>query len=186
MSAWQRLAALAMLASFAALASGCGSRAGSAVPITPAPSSTLTQPTSAPMTPAGSPTPVPGGPTDPLQGGVWRTQIVLPDGTHPLPVVLRDATGLVTGLAAPPAAMPLVDEGVANVDGQPDRLTYTWVGGACDTVTNLTFEAAGNGFRLRAESERSGGACILIGLGRTVAISLARPVDAGSVILAED
>lgn len=169
------------------VALGCGSRAGAAptpsAPATPTSSEAAATPATtvaAPAMPAGSPTPVPGGPTE-----VWTAQLALADGTYPLPVMLLDGTGLVTGLVAPAAGVPAFESGVTNANGKPDRLLYTWLGGACDTLTKLTFERSASGFRLRAETETSGGYCILIGLNREVVITLSEPVDARSVVLVE-
>lgn len=166
----------------AVLTIACGSGSVTAPPDTARPSPTAT----ALVTPATSPTPVPGSPTDPLEEGAWRTRLAMADGTYTLPVVLRDATGLVSGFAAGPNAGALSEEGVANPNGQRNLLAYSWVGGACDTVTNLTFERTNGGFRLRVATERSGDMCIMIGLGRQVLIGLSAPVDARSVILTTD
>lgn len=174
-----RLVAAALIA---AATIACGSGAGTAPPVTAPPSPTA----AALVTPANSPTPVPGSPTDPLEGGVWRTRLVMVDGTYPLPVVLQDATGLVSGFTTGPPNGALSDDGIDNPNGQQNLLTYTWVGGACDTVTNLTFERTNGGFRLRVTTEKIGDVCIMIGLGRQVLIGLDAPVDARSVILAVD
>lgn len=163
----------------ALLTLACGSASMTAPPVTAPPSPTAT----ALVIPANSPTPVPGGPTDPVEEGVWRTRLAMADGTFALPVVLRDATGLVSRFAAGPNAGAISEDGVDNPNGQQDLLSYSWVGGACDNVTNLIFERTNGGFRLRVATERSGDMCIMIGLGRQVLIGLSAPVDARSVIL---
>lgn len=170
----------AALIALLTIACGSGSVTPPPVTIPPSPSA------AALVTPATSPTPVPGGPTDPVEEGVWRTRLAMADGTYPLPVVLRDAAGLVSGFSAGPNAGALSEEGVDNPNGQQNVLAYSWVGGACDSVTNLSFERTNGGFRLRVATERAGDMCIMIGLGRQVLIGLSAPVDARSVILTTD
>lgn len=178
---WLRFVPVALILAFAV---GCGSQIASPPPTATPGSATRT---SVPLvTLAPSPTPVPGTPTDAAKKGVFRTRLVMPDGTFGVQVMLRDATGLVTGIAAPPATKPWFEAAIDNPDGRPDALLYTWLGGACDTVTTITFERTGSRFRLRATTETTGDSCILIGLGRQLLIQLDEPIDAGLVNLAED
>jgi hypothetical protein len=157
----------------AALAAACGSQIATPTP-------------AAVVTPATSPTPVSGNATDAPEDLVFRTRLTMQDGRYGLDIVLRDATDLVASIGAAPPGNRSFDEGVENPDGQPDALLYTWIGGACDTVTTITFERAGIRFRLRATTETTGQACELIGLARQLLIRLNEPIDASLVNLAED
>jgi hypothetical protein len=112
---------------------------------------------------------------------VFRTVLVLPNGGDGLAVVLTDLTGLVAGIAPSPQGEPAIDEGLTNPAGQPNVLTYAWVGGSCDVLTSFMFERPDGGLRLVAATKTTGGACDLVGVFRRVEIHLTEPVDAESV-----
>lgn len=106
---------------------------------------------------------------------VWRN----PDGTNELPVSLLDRTGLVTGIEALQGDAAFEDGISDAVEGT--GLIYSWSGGACDSRTLLTFERVGDRFQLLTLTETTGDMCILIAIGRRIAIHLSEPMPAGSV-----
>ncbi len=107
-------------------------------------------------------------------------------GPPPLPVVLEDRTGLVTAIGQPALAGEFsFRDGVTNMPGRMDQLAVTWLTGACTLGSHMTFEPIDGGYRLSVADRDSGGACILIGYGRTMTIDLDAPVDAGTVQFVE-
>lgn len=88
-------------------------------------------------------------------------------------VVIHDRTGLVTAMSA-----------VAYSPAQNSRvdrlLVVSWLGGCSEQVIDLTFEAVEGGYRL-SKSVSENGCSFLVGLTRTVALTLRRPVDVSSV-----
>jgi hypothetical protein len=88
----------------------------------------------------------------------------------PLPVVLRDTTGLVSTIG--PAADPHGDKIVPEVlpdPTDPKAFVITWLGGPCEGDAALSFESQGGGYLLNlAASQR--GDCPAIGYPRGVRI----------------
>lgn len=164
----------------ASLALACGSQTATDPPVTTPAHATASSPPAS--SPGGSPTPVPGGPTgDPLVG-TFQTRLMLGDGTYALPVVVLDATGLVTGIEpGPQGVWAAHDVSIENAPDGQNALIYTWLGGACDGTATFTFERTGDRFRLSASTMRVGDTCILIGLQRRLRIQLSEPVDAARV-----
>jgi hypothetical protein len=118
-----------------------------------------------------------------LTGGEWQTTLPgAADGPPPLPVVLVDRTGLVTGIGQPPVGGGIgMVEGVSNLPGlpgQPDMLLVNFTSGACTERAELLFERASSGYRLRLGVVDRPGACDGIGFGRLLAIALVGAVDA--------
>ncbi len=100
---------------------------------------------------------------------VFRT--ALPQEVDPpLPVVLRDETGLVSRIG--PAAEPSGDqaEPVLVLDPtDPKAVVITWLGGPCEGDATLSFSSRGGGYLLQlAASQR--GSCPLVGYPRGVRI----------------
>ncbi|CAN5755884.1 hypothetical protein BH23CHL7_BH23CHL7_09800 [soil metagenome] len=118
----------------------------------------------------------------------WQTTLPgAADGPLPLPVVLVDRTGLVTGIGQPPVGGGIgMVEGVSNVPGlpgQPDMLLVSFTSGACTERAELLLEPAGSGYRLALGVVDRPGACEGIGYGRLLAIALTIAVDARLVRL---
>ncbi len=128
-----------------------------------------------PSAPVETPTPAPAS----TPGAVFDTISVMPDGQNELPISLLDQTGLVTGIEALPADGGFEDGVEDAVEGT--GLIYSWTGGACDSRTLLTFERTESGFRLLTLTETTGDLCILIAIGRRIAIHLSEPIDAATV-----
>jgi hypothetical protein len=94
-----------------------------------------------------------------------------------LPVMLRDETGQVAALGEAPAnAIPVLDNGMLALRDNPNALVLHWTGGACDTGVLIT--ATGSDeltFTLKISTRP--GACILIGVARSVLVVLKHAVD---------
>ena len=174
---------LALLA-LTVLGCGTGTPPGSAVSATTSAAPAATASALPDLTPATSPTPVPA-PSAGAEAGVFRTLHVQPDGGGQLPIVLQDTTGLVVRIDAVLEAEPPFEALVTNPDGQPSVLRYQWIGGACDTLTSITFERAAGGFRLANTTKTTGDMCILIAIIRVVDIHLREPTEPGTVVLAD-
>jgi hypothetical protein len=99
-----------------------------------------------------------------------------------LSVVLVDHTGLVTGLDLPSQSSEDWREGVRNGAGRPDSLVVGWLGGTCDRRATLTLDEVPGGYRITRRMN-SVDRCLLAGIGRSVIVSLSRPVAADSVQL---
>ena len=104
------------------------------------------------------------------EASIFRT--ALPQEVDPpLPVVLRDTTGLVSTIG--PAANPSGAQPDAEVlldSADPKAFVVTWLGGPCEGDAALSFTRQGGGYLLElAASQR--GACPLIGYPRGVRIA---------------
>ena len=124
-------------------------------------------------------------PTTGADNGIFRIVLRDMEGDRELPIVLQDLTGLVVGIEAKRQGEPPFDKRVSNPAGQPTVFRYQWTGGACDTLTSITFERVDGGYRVTSVTRTTGDACILIGIFRGVDIQLSEPVDADSVIVGD-
>jgi hypothetical protein len=98
-------------------------------------------------------------------------------------VQLTDATELVLAMSPGGRGGP---DGVANVPGTSDKLTVTTVSGFCDDYLQLTFRRAQPGYELiatTASSPANGGShcSFLMGISRTVTLTVSTPIDATDV-----
>jgi hypothetical protein len=116
-------------------------------------------------------------------------QIVLhqPANADPLPVEVRDVSGLVRAVSADDAGVPIEfvgRGGVANPPGRPDALAVGWTGGACDQRVDLAVSRGAEGrLHLELGTDVAPGACIDIGIPRSLVLVLAQPVPADEAIL---
>jgi hypothetical protein len=101
-----------------------------------------------------------------------------------VPVVLEDRTSLVESISTGPPGPMEIHDGEVGAAADPTMLVVTWLGGACDRETHLIFERVeGNRYRIVEETRTTGGACILLGVTRTVTLKLSEPLDATTVTL---
>ena len=107
--------------------------------------------------------------------------VLLPEhgAGKPLPVTVKDSTGLLAGASA--ALEQSASEGATAVPGQPKRIRVTWIGGACDQTATMQMSTNGAGLQLTVETFVPRGNCRLIGIGRTVELELLTPFDAHSI-----
>lgn len=96
-----------------------------------------------------------------------------------LSVVVEDHTGLVLSVA--PEVPP--GDGIENLEGQPDVLVVTWLGGKCDQTTTFVLRRVGDGFEVAGQTLQDPGPCLLAGVTRSIGMYLAVPVAAQTVAL---
>jgi hypothetical protein len=99
-----------------------------------------------------------------LQGPEPRLfRTALPLGNQPLPLVLSDQTGLVTGIG--PAADPqgLDNQPVILADpSDPMAFVIAWVGSPCDEDAALSFMSKEGGYRLQLSASPGALGCQLL------------------------
>lgn len=101
-----------------------------------------------------------------------------------LPVVLEDRAGLVESISIGPPGPMEIHDGEVAATADPTILVVTWLGGACDRETHLILERIEGGrYPIVEETPMTGGACILLGVTRTVTLKLSEPLDATTVTL---
>jgi hypothetical protein len=101
-----------------------------------------------------------------------------------LPVVLEDRTGLVESISIGPPAPMEIHVGEVAAAADPTMLVAAWLGGACDRKAHLIFERLEDSrYRIAQETSTTDGACILLGVERTVTLRLSEPLDATAVTL---
>jgi hypothetical protein len=120
------------------------------------------------------------GPTEP-EPRLFRT--ALPLGNQPLPMVLSDQTGLVTGIG--PSADPQGDDVQPVILADPrDPMAFviTWVGSLCDTDAALSFKSNEGGYRLQLTVSPGAGGCqMLVAVPRAVRIATSTAIPVGSI-----
>ena len=113
----------------------------------------------------------------------------LSEEAHPLPVVLSDETGLVTGMASVPMD-PHADytELAAQADPtDPNAFIVRWLGGACDNDASLRFYRAEGVYVLNvALHGKVGfpGGCTALGIPRDIRIVTSSPIPVDSIVAA--
>jgi hypothetical protein len=122
----------------------------------------------------------------PPAGTLFKTTVVQPDGSYPLPVALGDQTGLVTAIE------PIVADGSGSfelaVKADPDNanaLILTWIGGACDDDVAIALARSESGFSLFLDTKAGFGACMALGLFRAIRIRVSEPIAADSIAVTE-
>jgi hypothetical protein len=111
------------------------------------------------------------------------------DGTLPLPVVLSDETGLVTGIGSAPMDPGAgYAEPAARADPtDPNAFIVSWLGGACDNDAALTFKRMAGVYVLNvAVNGKFGfpGGCTSSGILRDVRIVTSSPIPLDSIVAA--
>ena len=105
--------------------------------------------------------------------------------TAPLPMVLSDETGLVTGIALAPMD-PLANyaEAVARADStDPNAFIVSWLGGACDNDASVTFKRHEGGYLLHVTVHGNFlGGCTMNAIPRDVRIVTSSPIPVDSIL----
>lgn len=105
----------------------------------------------------------------------------------PLPVVLSDETGLVTGIESAPMD-PRGDYGEPTVRADPtdpNAFIISWLGGACDNDASLTFKRAeGVNVLNVAVHGKFGFGCTAAGVYRDLRIVTSTPIPVDSIVAA--
>ena len=120
------------------------------------------------------------GSTEP-EPRLFRTTLPQPVD-QPLPVVLGDETGLVTGIG--PVADPQGDQvqPVALADpGDPRAFVITWLGSPCDKEVALSFKSHEGGYLLQLAVPQSTGGCPMVGYPRGVRIVSSTAIPVSSI-----
>jgi hypothetical protein len=106
----------------------------------------------------------------------------------PLPVVLSDETGRVTGIASAPMDPGASPELAARVDPtDPNAFIVSWLGGACDNDASLTFKRHEAGYVLNvAVHPKIGLGCTALGIPRDVRIVTSGPIPLDAIVAAGD
>jgi hypothetical protein len=123
----------------------------------------------------------------PSSGREFSAVLQASGGTPPLPVVLSDGTGLVTGIeSAPMDPSSAYSELAARADPtDPNAFIISWLGGACDNDASLTFKRAEGGYVLNvAVHGKLGLGCTAAGVARDVRIVTSSPIRVDSIVAA--
>ena len=116
----------------------------------------------------------------PPAGRLFHATLSSPDGSYPLRVTLGDQTDLVVAIE-PAAGEALGDAGpsVWSEPAEPNVLIITWLGGACEDETVISFWPNDRRYGLMV-AHRGGpgslGGCPGIGLPRAVRVETSKPV----------
>jgi hypothetical protein len=112
---------------------------------------------------------------------LFRT--ALPLGNQPLPMVLSDQTGLVSGIG--PAADPQGDDiqpVIVADPSDPMAFVITWVGSVCDEDAALSFKPNEGGYRLQLTVSPGAGGCqMLVAVPRGVRIVTSTAIPVSSI-----
>ena len=111
------------------------------------------------------------------------------DEVPPLPVVLSDETGLVTGIeSAPMDPSAAYRQPAARADPtDPNAFIISWLGGACDNDASLTFKRAEGVYVLNVAVHGKFGfpvGCTANGVFRDVRIVTSSPIPLDSIVAA--
>ena len=113
---------------------------------------------------------------------LFRTALLQADD-QPVPVVLGDQTGLVTGIG--PAADP---QGIDNLPviladpSDPLAFVITWVGSVCDEEAALSFKSNEGGYRLQLTVSPGARGCqMLVAVPRGVRIVTSTAIPVSSI-----
>ena len=110
-------------------------------------------------------------------------QTALPTTDHyPLPVELRDGTGLVTGIepaeSEPQAARePRVEADPTN----PSAFIVSWLGGMCEGDAMLSFWRTDSTYTLFLAIRLAGTGCTALGVARALRVRTSSPISADSI-----
>jgi hypothetical protein len=113
---------------------------------------------------------------------LFRT--ALPLGDRPLPMVLSDQTGLVTGigLAADPQGNDIQPVILAD-PSDPKAFVITWIGSVCDTDATLSFKPHEEGYRLQLSVSPGARACqLMVAVPRGVRIVTSTAIPISSIV----
>jgi hypothetical protein len=106
----------------------------------------------------------------------------------PLPVVLSDETGLVTGIESAPMDPAADSELAARADPtDPSAFIISWLGGACDNDASLTFKRLEAAYVLNVAVHGKitfPGGCTANGIFRDVRIVTSSPIPIDSIVAA--
>ena len=126
--------------------------------------------------------------SEPSPSRQFRAVLQVSAETPPLPVVLSDETGLVTGIGSAPMDPSAAAEPAARADPtDASAFIVSWLGGACDGDAALTFKRIEGGYVLNVTVHGKvsfPGGCPASGVFRDVRIDTSSPIPVGSIVAA--
>lgn len=115
-------------------------------------------------------------------GQQFRTELPNP-GAQPVPVLLSDETGLVTGIGpAEPDPDVDVDPVVEADPADPEAFIVSWFGGLCVEDAELVFRPSESRYFLNIEAP-SGGNCPAMAVRRGLRIKTSSPIPVESIVV---
>ena len=120
----------------------------------------------------------------PPPGALYRLTLTTAEGAYPLPLVLGDQTGLVTGIE--PAEFDARDFPHLLIEADrkdPNAFIITWGTGACDDDATVAFYPSRSGYGL--DLAVNGGitvGCTAQVIYRAVRITTSAPIDVHSIL----
>jgi hypothetical protein len=118
------------------------------------------------------------------EGRLFQTVMPTVQG-DPLPVALRDLSGLVTGIE-PAEFDPRATTGplVGADPADPGAFIVSWLGGLCDDAAALSFRRSDSTYALRLEIRlKPGFGCPAAGVPRGLRIETSSPIPADSILI---
>jgi hypothetical protein len=111
----------------------------------------------------------------------WTQEAELQDGSTQT-ITVRDTSGRITDVEIDPPGVQ--DPGaIANPPGEPNVVLVPWTGGACDTKTEIVFDAQGDGLAGTIRIETSGDICVMLAVPHLLRLTTTGPMPAASVSL---
>ena len=102
------------------------------------------------------------------------------DGTQHT-IRVRDTSGRIENVEIDPVEPVEAGDAVTNPPGQPNVVIVPWLGGACDTLTDIAIEGSGAGLAITVTTTMAPGVCRAVGVPHELRVSGAGPLPAGSV-----
>lgn len=129
------------------------------------------------------------GCSEPSSSGTFTAKLETSDGSYPLPLVLTDETGLVTGMeaAAPDPTLDYSDLVARSDPANANAFIVSWLGGACDKNASLSFKTSEGVYELHVTTHGNigfPGGCTANGIFRDIRILTSKPLPIDSIVAA--
>ena len=118
--------------------------------------------------------------SSPPAGRLFTTSLPT-DGYAPLPVVLGDETGLVSGIEPGPAGATAPSLEARADPAGPNGFVVGWMGGLCSSDVALSFKRTASGFAVHLEVHDKVGSCPMVGISRDVRVKTTAPISIESI-----
>jgi hypothetical protein len=111
----------------------------------------------------------------------WRASAARADGTS-VEIVVRDTSGRIAEVEFDPAnVQPPVE--IANAAGDATVILVPWAGGSCDTLTEFSFVARGQGLVGTVRTTTTGQVCDMMAIQHVLRLTMTAPMPAALVTL---
>ncbi len=110
----------------------------------------------------------------------WTMSASRVDGTQHT-IRVRDTSGRIENVEIDPEEPVEAADAVTNPPGQPNVVIVPWLGGACDTLTDIAIEGSGSGLAITVTTTRAAGVCTAVGVPHELRVTGTGPLPAGSV-----